>query len=156
MLAGQAQTVLVPSDPNLVGEMPDIPDGASLVLTIDRDIQSAMEEMIDSAVESSGADSGTIVVLEPKTGEILAMATTPRLDLNEYWDYAKVFKGETPFNRAVSQAYEPGSVYKVLTMAAALDKGAVKPDTTFIDTGVIEIGGLISTTGTGAPGVPRI
>jgi cell division protein FtsI/penicillin-binding protein 2 len=141
MLAGKAQTVLMPRDPNLVGELPNIPNGASLVLTIDRDIQSSMEDLIDSAVENNGADSGTIVVLDPQTGEILAAATTPRLDLNEYWDYAKVFKGETPFNRIVSQAYEPGSVYKVLTMAAALDKGAVKPDTTFIDTGVIEVGG---------------
>jgi len=141
LLAGKAQTVLMPRDPNLAGELPNIPDGASLVLTIDRSIQAAMEDLIDQAVENNGADSGTIVVLDPKTGEILAAATTPRLDLNEYWDYGKVFKGETPFNRVVSQAYEPGSVYKVLTMASALDKGAVKPDTTFIDTGVIEVGG---------------
>jgi cell division protein FtsI/penicillin-binding protein 2 len=141
LLAGKTQKVYMPRDPNLVGELPNIPDGASLVLTIDRSVQAAMEELIDSAVENNGADSGTIVVLDPKTGEILAAATTPRLDLNEYWDYSKVFKGETPFNRVVSQAYEPGSVYKVLTMAAALDKGAVKPDTTFIDTGVIEVGG---------------
>jgi cell division protein FtsI/penicillin-binding protein 2 len=69
------------------------------------------------------------------------MATTPRLDLNEYWRYGEVFKGDTPFNRAVSQTYEPGSVFKVLTMAAALDKGAVKPETEFLDTGVFEIGG---------------
>jgi cell division protein FtsI/penicillin-binding protein 2 len=141
LLAGNAQTVYIPRDPNLVGELPDIPDGASLVLTIDRSVQAAMEDLIDSAVENNGADSGTIVVLDPTTGEILAAATTPRLDINEYWDYSNVFKGETPFNRVVSQAYEPGSVYKVLTMAAALDKGAVKPDTTFIDTGVIEVGG---------------
>lgn len=70
------------------------------------------------------------------------MATTPRLDLNEYWRYGEVFKDSTPFNRAVSQAYEPGSVYKVLTMAAALDSGAVTPDTEFIDVGVIEVGGI--------------
>jgi len=63
------------------------------------------------------------------------------MDLNKYWDYSKIFQGETPFNRVVSQAYEPGSVYKVLTMASALDKGAVKPDTVFIDTGAIEVGG---------------
>ena len=141
LLAGKAQKVLMPRDPNLVGELPNIPDGASLVLTIDTNIQAAMEKLIDQAVENNGADSGTIVVLDPKTGEILAAATTPRLDLNEYWDYGKVFKGETPFNRIVSQAYEPGSVYKVLTMASALDKGVVKPETTFIDTGVIEVGG---------------
>ena len=69
------------------------------------------------------------------------MATTPRLDLNEYWRYDQVFTASTPFNRAISQAYEPGSVYKVLTMATGLDTGAVKPDTGFLDTGVFEIGG---------------
>ncbi len=141
LLAGKPQEVFVPNDPTLAEQYPAIPDGASLVLTIDRNVQAAMEELIDAAVENNGAASGTIVVLDPKTGEILAAATTPRLDLNEYWDYSRVFKGETPFNRVISQAYEPGSVYKVLTMAAALDKGAVKPDTTFIDTGVIEVGG---------------
>jgi cell division protein FtsI/penicillin-binding protein 2 len=71
------------------------------------------------------------------------MATTPRLDLNQYWQYGEVSKGETPFNRAISQAYETGSVYKVLTMAAGLDSGAVTPDTSFLDTGVFEIGGTL-------------
>lgn len=141
LLAGTPQTVFIPRDPNLVEQMPDIPDGASLVLTIDRNIQAEMEKIIDKAVDDNGADSGTIVVLDPKTGEILAAATTHRLDLNKYWDYSKVFKGSTPFDSVISQAYEPGSVYKVLTMASALDKGAVTPDTTFIDTGVIEVGG---------------
>lgn len=72
---------------------------------------------------------------------MLAMATIPRLDLNKYWRYGEIFEGETPFNRAVSQAYEPGSVYKVLTMAAGLDSKAVKPESTFVDTGLFEIGG---------------
>ncbi len=70
------------------------------------------------------------------------MASTPNIDLNEYWTYDKVFPGSTPFNRAISQTYEPGSVFKVLTMAAALDSGKVKPDTQFIDTGSISIGGI--------------
>jgi len=142
LLAGEPVTVWVPRDPNRVAETPEIPDGASLVLTIDREIQVNMEAILDETLEESGAESGTIVVLDPRSGEVLAMATTPRLDLNRYWDYGEVFKKDTPFNRAVSQAYEPGSVYKVLTMAAALDKGAVKPDTVFLDTGVFEIGGI--------------
>jgi cell division protein FtsI/penicillin-binding protein 2 len=121
--------------------MPQLPDGASVVLTIDRNIQAAAEEVLDRAVDDNGAESGTIIVLDPKTNEILAMATTPRLDLNQYWRYSEVFKGSTPFNRAVSQTYEPGSVFKILTMAAALDKGVVTPDTEFLDTGVFEIGG---------------
>ncbi len=142
LLAGLPVSTWVPSDPNRVEDTPKVPDGASLVLTIDREIQKAMEEIADQAVESTGSDSTTILVYEPRTGEVLAMATTPRLDLNEYWRYGEVFKGSTPFDRAISQAYEPGSVFKVLTMASALDKGAVKPDTSFLDTGVFEIGGV--------------
>ncbi|HSF80136.1 MAG TPA: penicillin-binding protein 2 [Anaerolineales bacterium] len=142
LIAGNTVDVWVPRDPNLVKDLPDIPDGASIVLTIDRAIQAEIESILDKAIEANGADSGTIVVADPQTGEILAMATTPRLDLNEYWRYAEVFKGATPFNRAIMQAYEPGSVFKVLTMAAALDSGAVTPETTFLDVGVIEVGGI--------------
>ncbi|MEW5871373.1 MAG: penicillin-binding protein 2 [Chloroflexota bacterium] len=142
LLAGTPKTVLVPLDPNRVRELPDVPDGTSLVLTLDRDIQRAMEELVDAALKETGAQSGTIIVENPRTGEILAMATTPRLNLNEYWRYDEIFKKDTSFNRAVSGTYEPGSVFKVLTMAAALDAGAVKPETVFVDTGVIEVGGL--------------
>lgn len=141
LLAGNPITVFVPNDPNQAEELPKIPDGASLVLTIDREIQAEMESIVDQAVNNTGAESATIVVYAPKTGDILAMATTPRMDLNKYWTYGDIFKGDTPFDRAISQAYETGSVFKVLTMAAGLDSGAVKPDTSFLDTGVFEIGG---------------
>jgi cell division protein FtsI/penicillin-binding protein 2 len=100
-----------------------------------------MEALIDRAVAENGAESGTIVVIQPKTGDVLAMATMPRMDLNEFWRLGEIFTNETPYNRAVSQAYEPGSVFKVLTMASGLDTGAVMPNTTFVDTGVIEVGG---------------
>jgi cell division protein FtsI/penicillin-binding protein 2 len=142
LLAGTPKTVLVPLDPNRVRELPKVPDGAALILTIDREIQRAMEQLLDDAIAESGSDSGTIVVMDPKTGELLALATVPRLDLNDYQNYQKVFTKGTPFNRGVSESYEPGSVYKVLTMASALDAGAVTPDTVFIDTGRIEVGGL--------------
>jgi cell division protein FtsI/penicillin-binding protein 2 len=140
-LAGTPVNIWVPNDPKLVKDLPVIPDGTTLVLTIDREIQASVEKILDDEIDSNGAESGTIVVIDPKSGEIIALATTPRLDLNEYWRYGDVFKKSTPFDRGVSQAYEPGSVYKVLTMAAALDKGAVKPKTQFLDTGVIEVGG---------------
>ena len=142
LLSGTPQTIWVPFDPNLVKELSEIPPGASLVLTIDRQIQATVETILDGAVESNGASGGTIVVMAPQTGEILAMVTTPRLDLNEYWRYNDVIGGSVPFNRAISKVYEPGSVLKVLTMASALDQGAVEPDTSFLDTGVFEIGGL--------------
>jgi cell division protein FtsI/penicillin-binding protein 2 len=104
-----------------------------------------VEKVLDESVASTKSDSGTIVVLDPKTGEILAMASTPRMDPNKYWEYAKVFKDATETNRAVSQMYEPGSVFKVLTMATGLDTGTVTPDTVYIDTGGIEVGGITIT-----------
>jgi cell division protein FtsI/penicillin-binding protein 2 len=142
LLAGSPVSVWVPLDPNRAEEVPEISDGADLVLTLDRSIQATVEDIVDNAVESNGAESGTIVVIDPTTGDILAMATTPRLDLNQYWRYSDVFRGSTPFNRAISQAYEPGSVFKIFTMASALDAEAVTPDTSFLDTGVFEIGGV--------------
>jgi cell division protein FtsI/penicillin-binding protein 2 len=141
LLAGDESTIWVSLDPSRVQEVPEIPEGASLVLTIDRAIQRSMENVIDSAIKESGSESGTIVVIDPKTGELIAMATTPRLNINEYWKYGQIFTDETPYNKGVSQAYETGSVYKVFTMASALDNGAVTPETTFLDTGVFEIGG---------------
>ncbi|MCX7976407.1 MAG: penicillin-binding protein 2, partial [Bellilinea sp.] len=82
------------------------------------------------------------VVMDPKTGEILAMATTPHFNPNEYWRYGEIFPVGSYFNRAISQLYEPGSVFKVLTMAAAIDAGAVQPETSFVDVGAIEVGGI--------------
>jgi cell division protein FtsI/penicillin-binding protein 2 len=142
LLAGTVQKIWVPLDPNRVEEIPEIPSGASLVLTIDREIQAYMEKLLDESIAETGSSAGVIVVADPKTGEILAMANTPRMDLNNYGEYAKVFPGSTPFNKSASQSYETGSVFKVLTMAAALDSGAVTPDTVFLDTGVYEIGGI--------------
>lgn len=143
LLSGTPKTVWVPVDPNRVEEIPDIPPGASLTLTIDRAIQTEVEDILENSLQQNGAEAGTIVVMDPQSGEIYAMATTPRLDLNEYWRYGEIFVNPTPFNRAVSKSYESGSVFKVLTMAAALDSDTVKPSTPFLDTGVFEIGGAV-------------
>jgi cell division protein FtsI/penicillin-binding protein 2 len=142
LLAGAPQSVWMTLDPYQVTEIPQLKAGADIVLTIDREIQASAEDILDNALKSSGADGGVILVMDPNTGEMLAIATTPRLNPNEYWNYADVFEDSTPYNRAVSQDYEPGSVFKVLTMASALDSGAVTPDTKFLDTGSIEIGGI--------------
>lgn len=143
ILAGDAKMVWLPTDPNRVVGLPDTPPGVSLVLTIDREIQAAMEELADRSMKRYGADSATIMILDPKTGEVIAMASTPRLDLNEYYRYSEIFTDSTPFNRAISQTYEPGSVYKVLTLATGLDSGAITPQTEFLDTGMIEVGGAV-------------
>jgi cell division protein FtsI/penicillin-binding protein 2 len=142
VLAGESTTVLMPANPNEAGSMPDIPDGASLILTIDREIQATVEQILDDAIAETGSSGGSILVTDPRTGEILGMASTPRMDLNHYWQAGSIFTDQTPFNRAISVTYEPGSVFKVLTMAAALDAGAVTPETVFMDTGSIEIGGF--------------
>ncbi len=142
LLAGNQREVRIPLDPNLAGKTPVTPEGVSLILTIDREIQASIEKIVDNAVENTKAKSGTIVVLDPKTGEILAVSSTPRLDLNTYSDYPKIFESALHFNRAVSEPLEPGSTFKVFTMAAALDSRTVKPETTFLDTGEINVGGL--------------
>jgi cell division protein FtsI/penicillin-binding protein 2 len=142
LLAGNPVTVNMPLDPYLITKMPDVPPGASLVLTIDRDIQAMTEQVLDKNIESTGAKSGTVIVMDPKTGEILAMAVTPRMDPNEYWKYGEVFPGIMAYNRAIGTTYEPGSVFKVLTMAGGLDASVVTPDTSFLDTGVIMVGGV--------------
>jgi cell division protein FtsI/penicillin-binding protein 2 len=141
VLAGMPVTLLVPADPRRAMEYPQIPSGQTLILTIDRELQSSVEQILDAAMENTGAKSGTIAVMNPRTGEILAMTSTPRLNLNDYTKVNVVFPGETPFNRAISQAYEPGSVVKILSMSAALDSNTVKPDTTFLDTGIFPYGG---------------
>lgn len=141
LLAGTPTDIYVSYDPQLIEEQPEVKKGADLILTIDREIQTMAENVLDDSVDWSGAEAGTIVVYDPEDGSILAMATTPRMDPNEYWTYDKVFPKPTPYNRAISQSYEPGSVFKVLTMAAALDAGAVTRNTTFNDTGYIMVGG---------------
>jgi cell division protein FtsI/penicillin-binding protein 2 len=142
-LAGVARKVWVPNDPNLVEDLPEIPPGTSLVLTIDREIQAIVEDILDDAVSDTKSKAGAVIVMDPGSGEIYAMASWPRLDLNEYWKFPEIFPGTTPFNRAVSGSYEPGSVYKVLTMAAGLDAGIVTPDFEYTDLGYIEVGGII-------------
>jgi cell division protein FtsI/penicillin-binding protein 2 len=83
LLAGNPIQADIPVNPNMIQQMPKIPPGVSLVLTIDRQIQVTVEKILDKAVASSGSKSGTIIISDPKTGEILAIATTPRMDLNE-------------------------------------------------------------------------
>jgi len=142
ILAGIPVRMLVPADPRRATEYPTIPPGETIILTIDREIQASVENILDQALVTTGASSGTIVVMDPRTGEILAMSSTPRMNLNDYQSISTVFSGETPFNRAISEAYEPGSVAKILTMAGALDSGAVQPGTVFFDTGSILVGGF--------------
>jgi cell division protein FtsI/penicillin-binding protein 2 len=141
-LAGHPVQVWVPSDPNRANEIPRVPNGTALVLTIHRDLQAAAEESLDRAIANYGAQNGTIVIMDPRTGEILAMATTPRMDLNEFWNYDSYYSNGYQFNPAISMQYEPGSVFKILTMSAGVDTGVIHPNDTYVDTGAIEVGGF--------------
>lgn len=112
-------------------------DVGTVTLTIDKTIQFIVESSLDRAVEESKARSGIVVVMDPKTGAILAMATSPNFNPNDYTKYPQ----STWRNRALSDTFEPGSTFKVLTVAAALDQGLVKPDQKFdCNNGAITIG----------------
>lgn len=113
-------------------------DGDSLVLTIDKTIQLKAEAVLKEAVDKHGADSGSVVAMDPKTGALLAMATYPSFDLN---NYSKVGSPDIYNNQVTMGAYEPGSIFKPLTMAAAINEGVVTPGTTYVDKGEIKVGG---------------
>lgn len=142
LLAGNPVTVLIPTDPNKVYEIPHVPDGTTMILTIHRDLQAAAEDILDNALLKYGAQDGTIVIMNPQNGELLAMAVSRRMDLNNFWNYDAVYSNATEFNPVISKTYEPGSVMKILTMAAALDTNTVTPNTTYLDTGSVLIGGV--------------
>jgi len=142
LLAGNPVQVWVPNDPNRAVEIPRVPNGTSLILTINRDLQDAVEEILDRSLSEYDAQHGTIIVMNPKNGEILAMAATPRMDLNNFENYGAIYDNASEYNRAIGMPYEPGSVMKIFTMGAALDTGLVNPNTTFLDTGEIQVGGV--------------
>lgn len=102
--------------------------GRSLFLTIDKQIQYFAEITLQKAVREYGANGATAIVLRADTGEVLAMANVPDFDPNRPGD----FPPEALRNRAVSDVYEPGSAYKIVTAAAALEEGVVEPATMFV------------------------
>jgi cell division protein FtsI/penicillin-binding protein 2 len=113
--------------------------GTDLVLTIDRTIQALTEGELARALAETGAQSGTIIVLDPSTGDILAMASLPAFDPNAY----PTTPASQFVNPAISMAYEPGSVFKILTMASALQAGTVQPGSVYNDTACTELGGRV-------------
>jgi cell division protein FtsI/penicillin-binding protein 2 len=122
--------------------------GTELVLTLDRTVQALVEEELARSVQEVGAEGGTIIVMDPRTFGILALASLPNYDPERYNDFYAL--DPLPFeDPAVSQQYEPGSVFKVLTVAAALDAGLVTPETTYYDRGRIEVGGVVVTNASG-------
>ncbi len=115
----------------------ELSSGGEIMMTIDRTIQSHVEEVLRRLVKDENAAGGTIIVTEPKTGKILAMASAPDFDPNFYGE----FPVKNFINPAIQFQYEPGSVFKPLTMAAGIDSGALTPETTYIDTGSVTLNG---------------
>jgi cell division protein FtsI/penicillin-binding protein 2 len=107
-------------------------DGGDLLLTVDRTIQYEACESIKKGVADTQSDSGSITIMEPETGRIIAMCAYPNF---EPLEYANVESARTFQNPSVALAYEPGSVMKPLVMAAALDKKSISPSTTYTDSG---------------------
>jgi cell division protein FtsI (penicillin-binding protein 3) len=106
---------------------PPVP-GTSQMLTIDRDIQWEAEQVLVQQVAATHAQSGQIIVMDVKTGELLALAVAPSFDPNDPQKYAPEHRG----NPALSTVYEPGSVNKVITAAAAIETGLLEPDSTVV------------------------
>lgn len=113
-------------------------NGSNLILTIDRSLQFKTQKSLEEAVKKNGADSASAIIMDPKTGAILAMANYPDFDLNEY---NKVSTPAIYSNETTTGNYEPGSIFKSFTMAAAIDQGKVAPDTTYNDTGEVVVDG---------------
>ncbi len=99
--------------------------GRGVRLTLDQDIQWKAQDAITKQVKATKADSGSVIVMDPRTGQILAMATAPTFDPEHYW------QGGDLGNRVVQDGFEPGSTSKVITAAAAMEAGGVTPDTAF-------------------------
>ncbi|MFA6227978.1 MAG: penicillin-binding protein 2 [Patescibacteria group bacterium] len=110
-------------------------DGANLVLTINRPLQYQACQSLKKSLDQHKSKSGSVIVMEPSSGKILAMCSFPDYDPNEY---NKVEDASVYNVKAINDAYEPGSIFKAVTMAAAIDSGAVLPSTTYTDTGVVD------------------
>ena len=133
LLAGDPGEVSVESDPqgNTIASGDNRYDaasqGADLQLTIDREVQYQAEQLLAEQVAATGARGGTVIVSRPSTGELLAVA-----NIDAYDEETDAYTAPVPAteNRAVTAVFEPGSVNKIITLAAALEEGVVTPETT--------------------------
>jgi cell division protein FtsI/penicillin-binding protein 2 len=113
-------------------------DGYQVRLTVDLNLQNIVENEIDAAMREYSPQKATIILMRPRTGEILAMANRPAFDLNR----RNTAKPEQMKNRAIIDMMEPGSTFKIVTAAAALNEHKVQPDTTiFCENGLWNFGG---------------
>ncbi len=136
-LAGQVRVQPISPIPFEVNSNDQPPPGRDIVLTIDRSIQYLAETELQDAITKYGATGGSVIIMDPRTGEILAMASYPTFDPNAYFKE----DAEAMRNPAVSDVYEPGSVFKIVTASVALQSGKLTPDWTYYDRSPLIIGG---------------
>ncbi len=113
-------------DPILLGKGKEVSSvaGVDLYTSIDKRIQLTLYQKLKEGIERYGAKSGTVIIMDPSTGQIMGMESYPSYDPKAYWEY-----GDSYFkNPAVSDSFEPGSIFKVIVMAAGLDANVVEPD----------------------------
>jgi len=127
----------VQGNPILIGSTfrVDPEDGRNLLLWVDRSVQAITEKRLKEGIEKYGAKEGSVVIMDPKTGGILAMASIPSYDPREYSSAQK----ELYINPIVGSTYEPGSTFKVLMMAAGINEGVITPTTSMEETGPVEV-----------------
>jgi cell division protein FtsI/penicillin-binding protein 2 len=113
--------------------------GVDLVLTLARTIQYIAAEELQRAIEEYKAESGTVIVMDPQTGAILALVSYPDYDPSDFADADP----HVLIDPAVSSMWEPGSIFKIVTWGAGLDSGTISPGTTFYDDGALEVGGRV-------------
>lgn len=140
---GEMMVVLDGRRPGSRGEIPgrtvltrEMVPGSSVVLTLDLEIQAIAEEALAKAVEAAQAKGGTALVMDPETGDILALATLPGFDPNQFTK----FPPETWVSQAIASPYEPGSTFKVITAAAALEEGVMSHGETYHCSGSRPVG----------------
>lgn len=139
MLVGRSRNEVVSDIPFEVSSQQEPDAGSDIYLTIDRDVQYLIENELTLAIDQTGSKSGTIIVMNPRTGDILGMTSYPSFDPNTF----DTVQNNTDWsNPAISGEYEPGSVMKVLTIASALDSGAITPDWTYNDQAVLDKAGI--------------
>ncbi len=112
-------------------------NGDTFILTIDKNIQHNACTFLQEAAEKHNAKKGSVIVMDPKTGAIMALCNVPNYDPNNYGDVEDI---SVFLNDAVSDQYEPGSIFKIITMAAGVNEKKVTPYTTYQDNGSVKIG----------------
>ncbi len=127
---------LTPKNPQFAHSM----EGCEIVMTIDKNIQYIVEKELQKAVEASSAKGGMAVVMNPRTGEVLAMAVYPPFDLNHF----STSPARVRRNRTITDAFEPGSTFKIFLLAAALEEGRASPkEIFFCENGSYMMGGKV-------------